>query len=201
MAQQITYNSKTITFPTNHLERIPSDPRRLALVGVPVDGVSVETLNVAMESRVLVSLMKFNDVEAAHQTLRRNLLQWYAWASMGKAWTFAYDSSDTVLTTLAAGANAGSSSVEVSSATGIVAGRQYVIRSATQLDIVRVASIDGTTLTLTESLNFDFADGDRFRTLRYWPARLADLSRNPIVERPPLMWDLQLEFIEDLNSL
>lgn len=198
MAQQITYNSKTITFPVDHLERLAQEPQRMALSSASLSRI-VETLNVAIDCRITAAFRYFNDLETTHQTLRRNLLQWHAWASLGNAWTFAYDSDDAVLTTLAAGANAGASEVEVSSATGIVVGGEYVIRSATSFEVVRASAVNGTTLTLQETLNAAFADGDRFRSLRYWPARLVDLARSPIVERPPVLWGLQLEFMEDLN--
>jgi hypothetical protein len=96
---------------------------------------------------------------------------------------------------------AGSTIIGLTSTTGIDAGAQYIIRNDVHCELVKVLTVDSATqVTLVEGLNFDYSDGDRFRSEFYWPARLLD--NDPVIlERPPLHYDVELSFAEDLNDL
>lgn len=83
---------------------------------------------------------------------------------------------DTVDTTINAAAAEGATSVSVASATGITAGREYVIglnASANEPMIVRVASVSGTTVYLDEPLPYAAASSDLFFGWRVSHALLA----------------------------
>lgn len=75
---------------------------------------------------------------------------------------------DSVDTTLAAAAAAGATSLAVTSATGIVEGRQYRIAASTSgpAEWVRVRSISGTTLTIAPALTRAHAAGAAFQGTR-----------------------------------
>ena len=136
----------------------------------------------------------------ADDTRKRQLRQLSQWAQAGNSFNFARDRNKVVNTTLSADAAAGASTVSVISATGITIGDEYIIRDATYAELIKVANVVSTTITLTEPLNFALDSGSRFRYAEYWPARLAP-GANLIVERPPLHFGVQFDFIEDVNSL
>ena len=73
---------------------------------------------------------------------------------------------DPVSTTLAAPAGKGSAdprSIVVASATGIAAGRRYLLSSGGRSELVRVEAVDGTTLRLAATLGPYFASGSTLR--------------------------------------
>lgn len=73
---------------------------------------------------------------------------------------------DSVSTTLAAAAGRGSAdprSLVVASATGIAAGRRYLLTSGGRSELVKVEAIDGTTLRLAATLGSYFASGSTLR--------------------------------------
>ena len=84
-------------------------------------------------------------------------------------------------------------------AAGIVAGDQCVLRNAAQLELVKASSVSGTTVNLTESLNFGFAAGARFRHELFWPGRMVSVEKHVVQEKPPLHWDAEFDFMEDMN--
>lgn len=71
---------------------------------------------------------------------------------------------DSVETTLSSSAARGARSVAVTSATGIIAGREYLVGDGTSnpREHVRVRSISGTTITLVRPLLYAQASGDSF---------------------------------------
>lgn len=72
---------------------------------------------------------------------------------------------DSVSTTLAADAGKGTAdprSLTVASATGIVAGRRYVVKSGGKESTVKVEAVSGTTLRLASALPSLFASGSSF---------------------------------------
>lgn len=75
---------------------------------------------------------------------------------------------DSVNTTLGASAAAGATSVTVSSATGITAGRRYLVGGAETAggEVVLVASVSGTTVTLQRALTSARASGVTFQGTR-----------------------------------
>lgn len=199
MPNRISYNGKLIDF-TQDCFRLQYDMPRVVMANRSASGI-VETLNVSAEVVHALGWRSFVNATAADATLKRNLQQWFSWAQRGGAWTFARDSGDMVLTTLSGAEAAGQTVIGLTSTSQIVAGRQYVIRSLVHAELVKVFTVDsGVQVTLVESLNHGFAAGDRFRSYEYMPARLIS-NANPIVEAPPLWFDVNLSFREDVNSL
>jgi len=193
MTARITYNGKNIDFPKSFFEK-QIDSSRLVIQN---KGVIQETLNVAATEMVRVSFRGLLNVD--HADLKRQLQQWFQWAQEGKYWTFAADSTKTVLTTLNGGASAGATTMALTSTAGISADQLFVIRNLVRLDVVEVASVSSPNVTLSESLNVDFTTGSRFRTAEFWPGRLAD-AKHPIIEDPPRHYRVLLNFTEDVNS-
>jgi hypothetical protein len=200
MASRITYNSKNIDF-TNDAYEFEIDQRRSVLTNMSASKL-VETLNVGPDEIITIRFRNLLNSNAADATLKRNLRQWFMWALAGNSWTFARDSAEAVNTTLDVGESAGDTVIDVASTTGIDVNGLYVIRSATHMETVKIDSIDAGAgqVTITETLNFDYANGSRFRSAEYWPARLVE-SRNPIIENPPMFYDVELIFMEDVNDL
>jgi len=193
----ITYNGKTVTFPAKHY-RQQIDPPHAVLSNRSASGLG-EDLNVNVSEVINIGARNFVNANSTDAIFKRNIEQWFEWAQRRLSWKFALDASETVLTTLASGAAAGASSLVLASATGVVAGKQYVLRNKTARQKVNIVSIAGApTVTITETLDFAFSAGDRFRSEMYWPGRLID-SSNPLVEMPQVMFDLSLKFIEDMN--
>lgn len=201
----IYYGSKTIALsPSNQSAsqsnwRQQIDPKQITVANNAVSGIE-ERLNVRLDLMVSMGFRYF--LTTTDATIKRNVQQWFSYAQEGNAWYFALDSSKTVLTTLANSASAGASSVVVTSATGITAGQQYVVRGSTRMELIKVDAsyVGGTTIPLVETLNNDWFAGDRFRSEFYWPARLIR-EDNVIVEREPIWFDVNLDFIEDVQSL
>lgn len=138
--------------------------------------------------------------DPAHITLKRKIKQWEQWAQKGNSWALAMDNTNTVQTTLTDNVEVGDSIVPVEDASGIEEGREYVIRNDVDIEVVKVDTIFGLTLTLAEPLNTAFFSGDRFRAEMFFPARLVD-SRPIIIERGPLFFDVEIRFQEDLSEL
>lgn len=192
------YNGKTINWPENIYQFQPNPPHAV-LRNRSASGLE-EILNVNFSEIIQIAGRLFENADPVAATFKRNCRQLYQWAQKGGAFKFAMDSAETVLTTLASGCSAGDSSIVLTSAAGVVAGKTYILRNKTDMDIVKILSIAGApTVTLVESLNFGFSSLDRFRSELYWPARLVD-NTNPIVEVPPLHFDSIWRFIEDINS-
>jgi hypothetical protein len=199
MAVRITYNAKNIDFPSSYYRiNVPEYPRE-ALRGKSAAGI-VETLGVRHDVVIDLGFRNFKNDDATNATFKRNLKQFESWAQAGNTWTLALDSGDTFMTTLTNSPAAGATVLSLTSATGVVAGRHYVVRNEFDAEVVKVASIASLDVTLTESLNWPFYAGDRVRAEMYWPARLAG-DRPIIIERPPLWFDVEIPFMEDLSLL
>lgn len=70
---------------------------------------------------------------------------------------------DSVNTTINGAASAGDSSIALTSATGVEVGRAYVIGSGSGIyEWVKVASVDGATVTIEEPLEYAYSDGATF---------------------------------------
>ncbi len=146
-------------------------------------------------------------VDAA--ALRVKLENWWQWAQKGLPWAYALDSSRTVQTTLAGAASAGATSVTVASATGIASGRNYVLTSGADYQMVYVTNVAGAVLTLSVGLDFDFSGGAVFRDAYYWPAIIRNADQeSPIVDaeadraagRRGEYFDLNLFFFESVGE-
>lgn len=197
----IQYNSKTITF-TQDVYRMQLDTPRQVIRNQSAHGL-VETLNVRADVNVDLAFRYFVNADAADATLKRNLQQWSVWAQEGRPWNFARSASDTVATVLTTSAAAGTSVLALASMTGVAVNGLYILRNALSLEIVKVTAINtpgAGQVTLAETLNFSYFLGDRFRSEQYWPARLLS-NDNPLIERPPLWYDVEIRFQEDVNLL
>ena len=192
---QINYNSKVIQFPLDCIN-IQAEERRDILPNRAVSKVE-ERLNVSVDVIVHVMFRAFARDVAADVTMARNLGQWLQWATFGNPWTFARDGNKTGNTTVIPAALAGATSFAVNSAAGFAVGDAVFLRTATQQEPAKIAGISGSTITVTESLNFGYASGARFRHQEFWPARLLD-TKNPVREIPPL-YEVDFTFVEDWN--
>ncbi len=195
----LTYNGKTLTFPLA--------PYRLDTPDYPLQSNTSRTLSGESEdilfradAAISIGFQRFVNATSDHATLKRNLQQWLQWAQSGQAWTFARDSAKTANTTISSAAAAGASTVIVTSATGLSNGDQCILRSKDTIELVKISNISSTTITLTETLNFGYAAGSRFRAELFWPGRLLD-KKNPIIEQPIRHWGFELTFAEDVNGL
>jgi hypothetical protein len=191
---------KTIDFPRFAYKMNPPDYDRKTLGSGSASGV-VETLTVRTDVNVEIAFRHCLQREEPYITLKRNLKQWAGLAKGGSAWSLALDSTDTVLTRITNSPAAGESLVSLLDATGVVAGRSYVLRNEFDAEPVKVLSIAGLDMTLAEPLNYGYFADDRFRSEMYWPARLMDGSAKVILENGPLWFDVELRFTEDVNSL
>lgn len=197
----ITYNGKTITF-TQYVYRLQLDSPRQVIQNQSASGF-VETLNVRADVQVDLAFRYFVNSNSADATLKRNLKQWYVWAAEGRAWNFGLDSADTVFTTLSSSAAAGDSVLSLATMTGVTVNGLYIVRNAVSLEVVKVTAINtpgAGQVTLADTLNFSYFLGDRFRSERVWPGRLLS-NANPLIERPPLWYDVELRFAEDVNAI
>lgn len=199
MTVRIGYNSKTVDFPDEPWRRTPPDYPRRALRGASAAGI-VETLTVRTDTELDIGFRNFQHANATHATFFRNFKQFQQWAWNGGTWTLALDSGDTVLTTITNSPAAGTSTLELTSATGVVVGRHYVLRNEFDVEVVKIATLVSLTAGLTEPLNFNYYAGDRFRAEHYWPARVVD-DAPMLINHPPLWFDVDMRFMEDLNSL
>ncbi len=195
----ITYNGKTLSFPLAPYRFTTPDYPLQSSTSRTLSGVADDIL-LRADAAISIGFQRFVNATADHATLKRNLQQWLQWAQTGQAWTFARDSTKTANTTLSSAAAAGASSVVITNATGLVIGNQYILRSKDNIELVKISNIASTTITLTETLNFGYATGSRFRDELYWPGRLLDKT-NPIIEQPIRHWGFELTFAEDVNGL
>lgn len=199
MPNRITYNGKTIDFTQDGYRMQPEPPR--SVTSTQAAGGVVETLNIRANMLMEFFWRRFVNANSADATLKLNLDKWFQWAQAGYPWFFARSSADMVLTELSGGEAAGQTVIGLLDTTGIVAGRRYVIRSDINMEPVKVLSVDSSVqVTLTDTLNHGYGAGDRFRSEQYWPGRLVN-ARNPVREVPPLWYDVELAFIEDVNDL
>lgn len=194
---RIVYNGKTLDFSYDGY-RIQLDYPRRRVENYSASRIG-EVLNISadvMHSFAIRWLVNSNATDAA---LRYHLYEFVEWARQGKAWTFARDSSKASSTTLSAGAAVGDTTLTVTSISGFSSGDLCILRSSTQIELVKInGAPSGNTITLADTLNFDYASGSRFRHEQYMPARLLG-NQHPIQERPPLHYDFEIVFTEDMN--
>jgi len=158
----------------------------------------VLTIRAEIVAEVEWQMMSFGN--STDLALHRKLQSWWRHAVQGGVWSFARDRTKVVHTTLTTDAAAGASSVIVTSATGIVAGQQYVIRSDVRSQLVEVASIaSAPTITLTEPLLFAFSDGAVFRDEYYIFGEVIAAEEAPVQKVMPHHYNVLLRFRESRN--
>ncbi len=199
---RVSYNSKDIDLSEDVSMRV-ADPVVVAVRNLLYLG-DLETL---VQKTVIRGELRWEMVTASgvtDATARRHFRQLSTWIQEGNLFTVARDRDKTADTTLSVAAAAGAASVTVTSATGLAAGDQYILRDKVHVELVQIAAggISGNVITLEETTNFAFAIGARFRDDEYWPARLPDGLKDPIIqENPPTQFDVILPFVEEVNSL
>lgn len=197
----LTFNGRTINF-TQKVYRFQLDSPRQVIRNQSASGF-VETLKVRADVVVDAAFRYFVNADSADAALRRYLHQWHVWAQEGRAWNFGLDSDHTVLTTISANAASGATGLTLTSMTGVVVNGLYILRNAISLELVKVTALNtpgAGQVTIAEPLNFSYFTGDRFRSERFWPGRLLS-NDNPIRENPPLWYDFEPRFAEDVNLL
>ncbi len=187
---RITYNGVDIDFLTD-LDELDVQYPDLNTKNTAVSGMA-ETL--VARNDVMVRAGQSMEID---EDLKRKLRNWFEWAKKGLQWTFARDRDETVLVQLAADGDAGDTTIELTDADDVVVGKQYVIRTDTLLQVVKIESVSAPNVTLAEPLIFDFPTGSRFRSELFWPGRLLS-NTNPIVSGR-VLYGILLDFKEDLN--
>lgn len=100
---------------------------------------------------------------------------WWSWARLGKVFAIAMDSTKTVSTTLDASASAGSTTIPLTSTTGLSVGDECIIESddGSKREAIKIASISsGVSVEADANLIFSFASGDTFRHHEYYPSMI-----------------------------
>ena len=98
---------------------------------------------------------------------------WWGWARLGKAWSFAMDSSKTVNTTLDDAAAAAQKVIPLASTADLAVGDYCVIIGDNdgEREMIKIASISaGVSITAEDNLVFSYASGDAFRHNEYYPS-------------------------------
>jgi hypothetical protein len=196
---RLAYNGKWIDLPHDVMSFQPDQPHTVTRTRT-VNG-QCDVLNYSVDDIMQFLWQGFANVRSVDAALKRHIRQWWQWAQKGNAWTIARDTTQTVLTTLAADASVGALTLTLTSTVGVVVGQLYILRNETDLTVVKVTAISGSTVTIEDQIDFDFLSGDRFRAEQYWPGRLLSNPHSPVIEHAPGQFDIDLQFQEDLNDL
>jgi hypothetical protein len=101
-------------------------------------------------------------------------LAWWQWASSGKTFSFASDSSNTASTTLDGAAASGQKVIPLTSTSGLAVGDNCFVKAADNLyeaEGIKIASISaGVSVTAESNLLNSYASGDTFKHYGYWPS-------------------------------
>ena len=188
-----------VDFPEYIYRRNPPDYVRQTLQNQSASGV-VETLSVRTDTQVELAVRWQENQNPITARLKRLLQNWQQYAMAGYPWFFALDKERTVYTTVQNNPQPSDIVLNIVNPASMILGGRYVIRNAVDLEVVEVVDLSVTTVTLKEPLQFRYFEGDRFRDEMFWPGRLMD--KNPIIiEKPPLWYDIELRFNEDVNTI
>lgn len=193
---RITFNGKNIDFVRPPVE-FPILPIRTRLRNYSASG-RCETLNVESGYSIRAVFTGLRNSDATEGDLKTALFELSQWAEDGRTWTFTSDSAITVNTTLSAAVLAGATSIPVTSATGIVSGRRYVIETLTEIATVEASNTATSPVTITSSLNYGFTSGARFRAFEFIPM----LGSVRVLEgRIGMLYDVEITGLVDKNAL
>jgi hypothetical protein len=133
------------------------------------DGGKTENLFRFRRAEFELELVSFTDDAFADE-----LEAFWAFASRGEVFAFAFDRDDTIDTTIATSAvSKGDTVITLASTTGIAIDTKYRMRSAAgglNEEIVEVDSIASPNVTLKAGTKFAYAIGDIFRSRFYYPS-------------------------------
>jgi hypothetical protein len=196
-APAILYNSLTVTMPVPRVFQ--------PVTGTPVVTNRTITGNTETIAEPRVDIHVHLEFPVSTDTsLLMQVENFYQWASLGKAWAYAHDSSKVIDTLLTADAALGATSVTVTSGTGITIGQVYKLISGPNYQLILVSGVAGTTISFTTTpLNYPFLTGGLFRDKYYFPAILPDGPSFPILRRdagikpePGIAYEIVLDFME-----
>ena len=204
---RITYGpsySKTINFVDKPVQRnIDISPSRT------VNRTLTGQLEVLLNPRVDVKIQaEFASIDSL--SLLAAFENWWQWAQQGNNWKLALDSDRLVETYLGTNEAAGATLLRIGgSVAGITTGRDYVVISGPYYQVVHVAAVAGTGVTISSGLDHAMGGGlgySIFRDEYYWNCVIVD-DRAPSPIRfirdgqtfPPQRFDLSIECIE-LNT-
>lgn len=192
----IVYNGKIIFLPTYPSEfRVSPVPPRT--VNYSLNGDVETILQPRLELEVYVS---FPPIES--RPLRAAIDNWWQWAVRGNSWLFMFDHTRDVNTTLALPAVAGATTLFIARIDDIRVDGVYALCKRNLYQLVKVATIDiGTfTVTLVNSLDYDFPTGSVFRDQFLWEGCVVESeAKSPIkdlVLHPRELFELNLEFYQ-----
>jgi hypothetical protein len=180
VATVLVYNGKTIT--------LPRPPQTWNISAGPPSTVFRSRTGVVKTTLApRVDCFVHAEFNAIPFNLRLAVDNWWTWAQEGNAFRLNFDDAHTVSTTLNGthgfGTGSGTYTLLVTSATGIVAGRQYVIRGGPHYQLVTVTNVSGLDVTIDTVLDFDFPGGSLFRERYMWDLILRDsAASSPIIE-------------------
>lgn len=166
---RIIYDSppNNLDFP-EQLTRFRPEPR-VNRVQHTSDAGKTENLFRFRRDEIRAELANFTD-----DAFRNELVAFWAFASRGEVFSFAFDRDDTVDTTIATSpVSKGATTFAVASTTGILADTNYRMRSAAgglNEEIIEVQSVSPPNVTIKVGTKFAYAIGDIFRSRFYYPS-------------------------------
>lgn len=164
---RIVFDGNNLNFP-EQLTRFRPEPR-VSRAQHTSDAGKTESLFRFRRDEIEVELASFTD-----DVFRNELVAFWAFASRGELFSFAFDRDDTVDTTIATSPVAkGATVIEVASTTGILDDTNYRLRSAAgglNEEIVEVLSVSSPNVTLKVGTKFAYAVGDVFRSRFFYPS-------------------------------
>lgn len=171
---RITYNSKTIDVSADEIIIDPFLPKRIHRT---LTGAQETVYEPRMDVRITAHFRKHTDAAK-----RLAVFEWWQWAQQGNSFRYVKDTTKTVKTTLSASEAAGQTVLSVSSTSGFVQGQQYVIVGGPNYQLVQIASIGISDITVTSSLNATFASGSVVRDQYLWDLVLCDANQHTPLE-------------------
>lgn len=133
------------------------------------DGGKTENLFRFRHDEIEVGLVNFTD-----DAFSDELEAFWAFASRGEVFAFAFDRDDTIDTTIATSAvSKGDTVITLASTAGILVDTKYRLRSAAgglNHEVVEVDSIASPNVTLKVGTKFAYAIGDIFRSRFFYPS-------------------------------
>lgn len=191
--------TKTITLSKPRL--FVNDPFVPREIQVSLTGDTETILYPRMDIRIRVEFSESRD-----SSLRREITNWWQWAMRGNPFTFAFDSTKTVMTTTTAGAElVGDTAIDVVNDTGVTNGQQYILQADNFYQLVTINTHSAGNITITDALNTGFPPFSVFRDQFYWNCIIRDPDqRSPIEDLGPGddlefgAWRFGFDFYEDV---
>ena len=136
--------------------------------------------------------------------LREQITNFWQWAQRGNQFTFAFDSTKVVNTTLTAGTEfVGDTALDVVNDTGVTNGQYYVIRTDNIYQLVKVTNHSAGDITIARSIDIEIPGSAVFRDQYFWTGIIRDPDQHSPIEDlfdPASFgtWQWALDFYEDV---